>query len=109
MREGIQRSVSERVAVITFRQVGRSFEQQRGWINKIYDLRSRYVHEGTRITDEAPVVEMYALCEEVFRCLLRLQAAHPEAVRREEGTFARWLTLLDFLAKGIVGGGTLWP
>jgi hypothetical protein len=48
VREAIQRSVSERVALITFRQASRSFEQQRAWINRIYDLRSRYVHEGAK-------------------------------------------------------------
>jgi hypothetical protein len=103
VREGIQRSVAERVALITFRQVGRSFEQQRAWINKIYDLRSRYAHDGTKLADEAPVVEMYALCEQVFRCLLRLQAAHPEPQRDKE-TLARWLSLLDFLSKGLIAG-----
>ena len=62
VRESIQRSVAERVGLLTFRQAGRSFEQQRGWINKIYDLRSRYVHDGTKLTDTAPVSEMYTLC-----------------------------------------------
>jgi hypothetical protein len=104
VREGIQRSVAERVALITFRHAGRSFEQQRGWINKIYDLRSRYVHEGAKLADETPVDEMYALCEQVFRCLLRLQAAHPEASQREKETLARWLSLLDFLSKGLIAG-----
>lgn len=104
VREAIQRSVSERVALITFRQTGRSFEQQRSWIDKIYDVRSRYVHDGTRIADEAPVEEMYALCEQVFRCLLRLQAARPTPSERDKETLARWLTLLDFLSKGIIAG-----
>jgi hypothetical protein len=104
VREAIQRSVAERVALITFRQAGRSFEQQCRWINKIYDLRSRYVHEGTMLADEAPVAEMYALCQQVFRCLLRLHAAHPVASQRGKETLARWLSLLDFLSKGITAG-----
>jgi hypothetical protein len=44
------------------------------------------------------------LCQQVFRCLLRLQAAHPEALKRQKETLARWLSLLDFLSKGIIAG-----
>jgi hypothetical protein len=50
---------------------------------------------------------MYALCEQVFRCLLRLQAAHATASERLEETLARWLKLLDFLSKGIIAGRTI--
>ena len=35
-RQAIQKSVSERVAVVSFRAVARSFEQQTSWINQIY-------------------------------------------------------------------------
>ena len=34
VREAIQKSVSERVALITFHEAGRSFDEQRNWINK---------------------------------------------------------------------------
>jgi hypothetical protein len=44
------------------------------------------------------------LCEQVFHCLLRLQAAHPDAAQREKQTLSRWLSLLDFLSKGIIAG-----
>ena len=104
VREAIQRSVAERVALITFRQASRAFEQQRGWINNIYDLRSRYVHEGAKLANETPVEDMYTLCERVFRCLLRLQAANPEISQKGKETLARWLTLLDFLSKGLIAG-----
>jgi len=33
-----------------------------------------------------------------------LQAAHPEASQRGKETLARWLSLLDFLSKGIIAG-----
>jgi hypothetical protein len=89
VREAIQRSVSERVAVLTFRDAGRSFDEQRNWINKIYDLRSRYVHEGTKLTRDAPLEEVYALCQEVFRCLLRLQAAHSKPSQKGKETLER--------------------
>jgi hypothetical protein len=102
VREAIQKSVSERVALITFHEAGRSFDEQRNWINKIYDLRSRYVHEGTKLTPDAPLEEIYVLCQQVFRCLLRLQAAHSS--QRGKEILAHWLALLDFLCKGIIAG-----
>ena len=104
VREAIQRSVSERVALISFRQANRSFVEQRNWINRMYDLRSRYVHEGAKLDDNAPLEEMYALCEQVFRCLMRLQAARPEVSQRQKDALARWLALLDFLSKGMIAG-----
>jgi Apea-like HEPN len=107
VRESFQKSVAERVSIITFRQSGRSFDQQRSWINRIYDLRSRYVHEGLKLADEAPVSELYALCQQVFRCLLRLQAAYSDASQRGKDALARWLSLLDFLSKGIIAGKTI--
>jgi hypothetical protein len=104
VREAIQRSVSERVSVITFRHFNRSFDEQRGWINRMYDLRSRYVHEGQKVSDEAPLEEIYSLCQYIFRCLLRLQAKHTDASQRGKDTLAQWLAVLDFLSKGIIAG-----
>lgn len=52
---------------------------------------------------------MYGLCQQVFRCLLRLQAAHPETSERGKETLARWLSLLDFLSKGIIAGKDIVP
>lgn len=109
VREGIQRSVSERVGVLTFRAIGRSYEDQRGWINKIYDLRSRYVHEGKKIADNERVEELYTLCQQVFRCLLRLQAANCQSSQKEKETLERWLSLLDFLSKGLIAGIAIHP
>jgi hypothetical protein len=60
------------------------------------------VHAGVKLTDEGELEEMYVLCQHVFRCLLRLQAANPEALQRKKETLAQWLTLLDFLSKGII-------
>lgn len=107
VRETIQKSVSERFALITFRHVKRSFDEQRNWINNAYDLRSRYVHEGSNLAGSAPVAELYALCQEIFRCLLRLQTAHSLPAQRGKETLARWLSLLDFLSKGIIAGKSI--
>lgn len=103
-RQAIQRSVSERVALVTFRENGRSFAQQRDWIDTIYDVRSRYVHESTETDDELQLNQLRSLCEQVFRCLMRLQADNSQRLSRGKETLAMWLHDLDYLAKGMIAG-----
>lgn len=103
-RQAIQRSVSERVALITHRENARTFPQQQEWIDAIYDLRSRYVHDGKEITDESQLDRLRVLCEQVFRSLMRLQAAHPDRSSREKETMTKWLHEIDYLAKGLIAG-----
>lgn len=103
-RQAIQKSVAERVALITFHESGRTFEQQRQFIDSIYELRSRYVHAGTQITDTDILNRLRILCEQAFRCLLRLQAAHAEGSARGEGALKGWLKELDYLSAGFIAG-----
>lgn len=103
-RQAIQKSVSERVALITFRENGRSFAQQRDWIDAIYDVRSRYVHDGTELTDEFQLNQLRSLCEQVFRCLMRLQAGNSQGSSRGKEALTMWLHELDYLAKGMIAG-----
>lgn len=102
-RRAIQTSVSERVALVTFRENHRSFTQQRDWLDTIYDLRSRYVHDGIEITDELQLDQLRCLCEQVFRCLMRLQAGDSQNSKGEK-TLTTWLHELDYLAKGLIAG-----
>jgi Apea-like HEPN len=103
-RQAIQRSVAERVAVITFTHAKRSFEEQREWVNRIYEGRSRYIHAGENISDEVPLDELYTLAQVVFRCLMRLQAAKPAPIDRGEATLNNWVAVLDYLAKAKIAG-----
>jgi Apea-like HEPN len=103
-RQAIQKSVSERVVLITFRENSRSFAQQRDWIDAIYDVRSRYVHDGTELTDEVQLDQLRGLCEQVFRCLMRLQAKHSQRSSRAKEALTMWLHELDYLAKGMIAG-----
>lgn len=103
-RHAIQTSVSERVALVTFRENHRSFTQQRDWLDTIYDLRSRYVHDGIEITDELQLDQLRCLCEQVFSCLMRLQASDSQKSSKGGKTLATWLHELDYLAKGLIAG-----
>ena len=103
-RQAIQKSVSERVALITSRENSRSFAQQRDWIDTIYDVRSRYVHDGVELTDQRQLDQLRSLCEQVFRCLMRLQAGHSQSASRGKEVLTAWLHELDYLAKGLIAG-----
>ena len=66
-RQAIQKSVSERVSVATHSQIGRSFKEQRTWLEKIYELRSNCVHSGLGLNDEFFLDEFQVACEICFR------------------------------------------
>lgn len=103
-RQAIQKNVAERIALITFRENRRLFQEQRQWIDDIYDTRSKYVHAGREIGDAALLDQVRVLCEQVFRCLLRLQASLPERSTRGENALNIWLRNLDYLVAGIMAG-----
>jgi hypothetical protein len=99
-RHDIQKRVCERAALMTFRCSGRSFRQQCGWIANIYDLRSRYVHAGQRLPGDVPLNDLRALCEDVFRSLLRFQGARRTLEERSAKTLDEWLRRIDHLVSG---------
>jgi hypothetical protein len=97
-REAVQRSVTERVSVLTHAASGRTFNEQKKWIEGIYDARSRYVHAGSSDVQERQLDELFNLCAVVTRRLLRAAAGignKPEALRV-------WLADLDYLAKAFL-------
>jgi hypothetical protein len=103
-KQAIQKSVSERVAVVTYRENLRSFDQQQKWLDEIYELRSRYVHKGIEFTDEQRLDQLRMFCEQTFKCLLRLQAAHPQRTSRGEDALKTWFRELDYLVAGMAAG-----
>lgn len=103
-RQSIQKSVSERVAVILFSASGVSFNEHMSWVDGLYDTRSRYVHSGkTAGVDDALLDRVRRACDDCFRCLLRLRKQSPD---QSENALAKWLGSLDYLAKGMIAGKT---
>ena len=68
------------------------------------DLRSRYVHDGVELSDQLQLDQLRGLCEQVFRCLMRLQAGHSQPAPRGKEILTMWLHELDYLAKGVIAG-----
>jgi hypothetical protein len=94
-REALQRSVTERVSVLTHMAVGRTFIEQKKWIEGVYDIRSKYVHAGSSDVQEVQLDQLFHLCALITRRMLRAAAAignKPEAL-------GAWLADLDYLAK----------
>lgn len=93
-------SVVGRTSVVVCRKLGRPYEYIRKEVDDIYDMRSRYVHDGDHIArDELKTA--WGIVDEVRDCLLRLQA-EPANLR---GKFLKkWHKELDyFVAAAEVG------
>jgi hypothetical protein len=71
-RDASNQSVARRVAVISAPQLGTSIEAVMNQMKRLYDVRSKYVHRGQRVPQDA-VGEVKPLVDSVFGCLMRLQ------------------------------------
>jgi hypothetical protein len=96
------RSFVERVAVLTHESFGRTFLDQRTWIDGIYDTRSRYVHAGHSNVQESQLEDLFELCKLLTRRMLRAAAASGD----KPDALAAWLAELDYLAKAYLASKT---
>jgi hypothetical protein len=100
-KDASNKSIGNRVAVLTYRHFNRSLEDQRRVVESMYDKRSKYVHAGTEVSsDDLEVIR--AICAEVLACLLRLYKA-PE---NHELNFVRgkWFKNLDYITSALLAG-----
>jgi hypothetical protein len=93
-------TVSKRSAVLSHQARRKSFNDAIAESERIYDARSRYVHEGkepeSSLWDAARSV-----CSEVAFCLFRLQR---ESANQADGFHDRWMCEIDFVAAAIAAG-----
>jgi hypothetical protein len=83
-------SIADRAALIAHQALKQDYETCRRTIKKLYDRRSKYVHEGTDLPPE--LLETAAeICTSVTYCLLRLQKNQQPAWQKT------WLAQLDLL------------
>jgi hypothetical protein len=102
-RDASNQSIARRVAVVSASQLNLSIQSVLDRMKELYDIRSRYVHSGKSMPDEA-LDEVIPLVGAVFSCLMRLQR-RPHA--HDSGFVSRWLKQLDFLYASYNAGKTV--
>jgi hypothetical protein len=93
-------AVAGRTAVLVHGSQGKSFDEQFKLMSRLYDKRSRYVHQG-RPVEKQDVELADAICKEVVCCLLRM---HRKGRGGETGIIVRWHKDLDYLRSAIEAG-----
>jgi hypothetical protein len=83
-------SIAERAAVLTYRSVGRTLEEQTRRVKQVYGSRSKYVHEGRSIPD-ADIEDAERIATHVLWTLLSICGAG------KISTTSDWLRSIDFV------------
>lgn len=94
-------SISDRVAITTYREMKRAYPEQVKAVKNLYQLRSDYVHAGESVPEER-IDEVQSLCRAALRTLLRARPLPPDSASK--GRFHRWLLKLDHFATGMEAG-----
>lgn len=93
-------SVSSRSAVIAFRAQNQDYRAVVKDLQRIYNARSKYVHEGKQ--PESSLLPLATrICGEVAFCLFRLQS---DPNNRTSGFRSLWLKDLDYLIAALEAG-----
>ena len=89
-RSGLADSVAGRTATVTHKALGHEWRDQRKRVQKLYDARSRYVHEGAS-PSEQDLREAEDICLEVLWALLKT-CAQNQILNADE-----WLKGIDYV------------
>jgi len=87
-------SVSSRVAVAVYRRLGVDVSSARKMVENLYDIRSRYVHDGIEI-QQKHVAQIEVITRDVLYCMLRTRKQNPAFAN--DGYLDKWLRTLDFV------------
>lgn len=98
-RTSTAESVSRRVATIVFRPLGLSIGDAKRRLEKLYDARSRYVHEG-RAVEPKFLDEIKVICQEVLHALLR----RLRDVGKSDDMSGPWLKDIDYVFSALDAG-----
>lgn len=103
--DGTTEAVATRGALLLPGAFGKKLRERRGLLKNIYDIRSRYVHNG-RPCDQQQFERLKALCPHVARVLFRLTQLAPE--QRPKG-MDDWHARLDVAYRAFEAGVELAP
>lgn len=104
-KEEATKSVARRAAALVHRELGSRYGEQRRTIEKLYDIRSQFVHGG-RAPESGVLGDVKAVSEEILYCLLRLNRS---SENHGAGFVARWLRNLDVLVARLEAGQEVPP
>ena len=97
-QESATSSVTKRAAVVIYRALGMTMPAAQKMMNRVYDIRSKYVHRGIEMPAEE-IARVASVCTEVLFAVLRFQQRAGESK-----TIAGWLKNLDYLNSAIDAG-----
>jgi hypothetical protein len=93
-RDSISDTLSRRAAALWAISEDKSFEECFREVQKLYDSRSRFVHEGCAISRDA-LSSLQEVCRLVFFAAYRSQAR--SADHDESAWKAKWASVLDYI------------
>jgi hypothetical protein len=91
-RESVD-SVSRRTAIVTYGILSSDPQTAKKKVESLYNLRSRYVHDGFEI-QQRDVTEIETITREILCCMLRVRKFDPSYA--DDGYVDKWLRRLDF-------------
>lgn len=95
-----QEKVAKRAALLAHRQLGETLATQTTRIKKLYDKRSKYVHEGERPPEEG-LTEIDGICTEILWTLLAASA------NGQHDDVDGWQKQIDYLLSAMAAGKVL--
>jgi hypothetical protein len=85
--------VCKRIAVLTWADSGRSYNDHFRTVKECYDARSRYVHDGNKIGSELAETFTKIVCN-LYKAIIRFR----RTINPTENSFEDWLKQLDYVA-----------
>lgn len=99
-KEATTTAISTRTAVLIHHRVGKSFQEVRDEVSRLYDERSNFVHRG-KLSNQEIAEKALATLQQILLCLFQFQ-------RREganaDWTLKNWLKKLDWVKASIEAG-----
>jgi hypothetical protein len=102
-RDSISTTLSRRAAAILAVSEDKPFEDSVKSVLKLYDARSKFVHQGEAITPDL-LKALQEVCRTVFFAALRSQARFTEG---DENWKGKWVTVLDYISACFDAGVTV--
>ena len=102
-RDSISTTLSRRAGALLAVSEDKHFEDSVKSVLKLYEARSRFVHQGETITPDS-LKALQEVCRTVFFAAWRSQARFTEGDEKWKG---KWVTILDYISACFDAGVTI--